>query len=111
MLKPDHRPAAAAPGKSVSPRHDVWRRRLDPAPMSNSMHHHLRAVALVAAVVLCAVLPSAADAQVRCNGLPLTMPAGTDEPDVITGTAGRDVIATLGGNDRVFAGPGDDVVC
>src|ERR1700754_2674373 len=71
-----------------------------------------RRLALLAALALPLAAPQPSNAQVtRCNGLPLTIPPGTEGPDDIVGTSGRDVIATLGGNDRVSAGPGDDVVC
>jgi Ca2+-binding RTX toxin-like protein len=50
------------------------------------------------------------DLRARCAGQ-LVTDAGTDGPDVITGTPEIDVIAALGGNDTVFGLGGEDVVC
>lgn len=47
---------------------------------------------------------------IRCGGQVVSV-VGTDTGERITGTKGKDVIATLGGNDRVNGGGGKDVIC
>ncbi|WP_183093892.1 calcium-binding protein [Nocardioides stalactiti] len=57
------------------------------------------------------VLPSpTADAAVTCRGVSATH-VGTEGPDTINGTDGRDVVAALGGDDTVFGFEGDDLIC
>lgn len=45
-----------------------------------------------------------------CRGVPATI-AGTDGPDILSGTAAGDVIAGLAGNDRITDGGGNDLLC
>jgi Ca2+-binding RTX toxin-like protein len=45
-----------------------------------------------------------------CGGHVATM-VGSDQPEVLQGTPGRDVIAALGGNDTVSGLGGNDVLC
>jgi len=45
-----------------------------------------------------------------CQGVEATI-VGTDGPDVLKGTAGKDVIAGLGGADKIYGYQGDDILC
>ncbi len=47
---------------------------------------------------------------VRCDGSVATI-VGTDRPERLHGSRGRDVIAALGGNDVVRGGKGKDLIC
>jgi hemolysin type calcium-binding protein len=47
---------------------------------------------------------------VRCEGRVATI-VGTDRPERLRGSRGRDVIAALGGNDVVRGGKGEDLIC
>ena len=46
----------------------------------------------------------------RCEGRVATI-VGTDRPERLRGSRGRDVIAALGGNDVVRGGKGEDLIC
>jgi Ca2+-binding RTX toxin-like protein len=87
-----------------------------------TMRHHrarrdwpvLRRLALVGVLAVPAALPAIASADVtRCNGLEVTK-RGTDGPDSIVGTSGRDVIAVveagIDGADSFFGGAGRDIM-
>ena len=61
------------------------------------------------AVTLVLVAPDAA-AATMCRGRVASI-VGTEGPDVVNGTAGSDIVVTLGGNDTVYGFGGDDVIC
>jgi Ca2+-binding RTX toxin-like protein len=73
----------------------------------------LRRLPLVVAVVCLALASGSGGAQTArptCFGLLATL-VGSDRDDVMTGTQGPDVIATLDGDDQVEGGGGDDRIC
>ena len=74
---------------------------------------HRSAIALVAGTLAAAVLGVHAEqaAAANCLGLPLTIPAGSPEGEVIEGTDGPDVINAGGGDDVINGLGGDDLIC
>jgi hypothetical protein len=56
------------------------------------------------------ITSSAEAAKPRCNGVKATI-VGTNKPEKIKGTKGRDVIVARGGNDRIKGLGGNDLVC
>ena len=67
---------------------------------------------LLLAALLAAVQAGPAPAQsgARCRGQAATI-VGTDGPDRIKGTPGKDVIVAYGGNDRIKGLGGNDIIC
>ncbi len=65
---------------------------------------------LLTGVFLAAATPAAGAEAATCLGIEATI-AGSSRADDLVGTPGPDVIAAGGGNDRVSARGGDDLVC
>ncbi len=69
-------------------------------------------VAAAAVIVVMGVGAGVSEAgtTAQCAGLKATI-VGTNGPDVLRGTPGRDVIVGLGGDDTIFGGDGRDTIC
>lgn len=63
-----------------------------------------------AALTFVGAAPSGEEAEPRCHGRRATV-VGSEGPDVLRGTPGRDVIWGGGGEDRIEGSLGNDVIC
>jgi Ca2+-binding RTX toxin-like protein len=75
------------------------------------MRGFIAGVALVlAALAFVGAAPAGEEAEARCHGRRPTI-AGTEGPDVLQGTPGRDVIWGGGGDDKIEGALGNDLIC